>query len=299
VSEAPQAHAIQTEEQLAAHISRPFDEVAIARLQTPLTPNDVVISTFPKCGTTWSAQIAHGLRSNGDMSFENIGRVFPWFEMGHFFGQELDSTRRFTPALFKSHMALSELPTGGKVINIIRNPGDTLMSYYNFWADMLFDRSDITLDMMARQFFLLEKPDHPQNMFRLNYFQHLVDFHTADYDGPVLFIAYEDMKNDLPAAVRRIASFMDLDLSLDLGKELEEKVTHQATFEFMSEHRQKFTEQVPNGFMEMVVTGRVGDAQAGLSEQLKAQLKDAWQEYVTPHLGYASYDDLRAAISLT
>lgn len=294
MSEQHQARPIQTEEQLAAHISKPFDDIAKARLRTRLTPDDIIISTFPKCGTTWSAQIAHGLRSNGDMSFENFGQVFPWFESGHYFGQDLESARLFTPALFKSHMALSELPRGGKVINIIRNPGDTLMSYYNFWADVLFDRSDITLEMMARQFFLLDRSEHPRNMFRLNYYQHLVDFHAADYDGPVLFIAYEDMKLDLPAAVRRISSFMDLDIS----KTFEQKITQQSTFEFMSRHSEKFTEQVPDGLMEMVVTGRVGDAKEGLGEHLKQQLEDAWQEYVTPQLGYRSYEELCEVVSL-
>jgi len=294
MSEQPGALPIQSEEQLAAHISRPFDDVAIARLQTKLTPDDVVISTFPKCGTTWSAQIAHGLRSDGDMSFDKIGQVFPWFEMGHFFGQDLDSTRAFTPALFKSHMELSELPSGGKVINIIRNPGDTLMSYYNFWADKLFSRSDITLDMMARQFFLLDRSDGPRNMFRLNYFQHLVDFHPAKHDGPVLYLAYEDMKVDIAAAVRRIAEFMNIDLTQALA----DKVTQQASFAFMSQHKDKFSEQVPNGTMEMVVTGRVGDADKGLSSDLKAQLDHAWRQYITPQLGYRNYAELREAIKL-
>ena len=292
MSDHTQPKPIRNEEQLAAHISRPFDDVAIERLQTKLAPTDVVISTFPKCGTTWSAQIAHALRAGGDMSFANLGQVFPWLEMGHFFGQNLDSTRAFEPALFKSHMELSELPPGGKIINIIRNPGDTLMSYYNFWADVLFDRDEVSLDMMARQFFLLERSDAPRNMFQLNYYQHLVDFHTTEYDGPVLFVAYEDLKDDLPLAVRRIARFMDV----DLNDELQAKVTHQASFEFMSAHREKFSEQVPNGVMEMVVTGRVGDAETGLSDPLKEQLQSAWQRYVSPRLGYADYAELRAAI---
>jgi|TARA_B100001971_G_C18227540_1_gene561581 hypothetical protein len=294
MSEQRQGYPIQTEAQLAAHVSRPFDDIAKARLRTQLQPDDIIISTFPKCGTTWSAQIAHGLRSNGDMSFESLGQVFPWFETGHFFGQDLESTRAFTPALFKSHMALSELPRGGKVINIIRDPGDTLMSYYNFWADVLFDPNIISLEMMARQLFLLDRSEHPRNMFRLNYYQHLVDFHTGDYDGPVLFIAYEDMKINLPAAVRRISRFIGFNIS----KILERKITQQSTFEFMSRHSEKFTEQVPNGLMEMVVTGRVGDAKQGLDENLKRQLEDAWQDYVTPQLGYRSYAELREAISL-
>lgn len=285
---------IQSEEQLVKHISHPFAEASLAALATQLSSDDIVVATFPKCGTTWAGQIVHGLRSGGDMDFTDLGTVMPWLEMGHLFGHDIDGKQEYSPRIYKSHMALSEVPKGGKVINIIRNPGDTLMSYYNFWSDMLIDTSSVSLDMMARQFFLLDRSDIPKNMFRLNYFQHLVDFHTADYDGPVLFIAYEDMKLNLPAAVRRIARFMGLDIS----KTLQHKVTQQASFEFMSRHKAQFSERLPDGVMEMVVTGRVGDAKLALSAGLNDELDAAWQKYVTPILGYRNYDELRRTIAL-
>ncbi len=285
---------IETEEQLAQHISEPFDDMAERALGTILSAEELVISTFPKCGTTWAGQIAHGLRSNGDMNFENLGKVVPWFEMGHRFGHDLSRPQEHQPSLFKSHMALSELPKGGRVINIVRNPGDTLVSYYDFWSDVLFDPARISLDMMARQFFLLDRSEGCANMFRLNYFQHLVDFHLADYGGPVLFISFEDMKTNLPAAVRRIAKFMGINVS----KRLERLVTEQASFVFMSQHKEQFREPLPNGSMDMVVTGRVGDSKHRLSPELVGDLDSAWKKYVTPMLGYQNYDELRTAISL-
>ena len=286
---------IATEAQLRQNISQPFEAQAIQALAEPMEATEVVISTFPKCGTTWAAQIVHGLRSAGDVSFDNISEVFPWFEMGYRFGHDLSRPQKFSPHLFKSHMQLSELPTGGKVINIIRNPGDTLVSYYNFWSGVLFDPDVISIEMMARQLFLLDRSRGPQNMFRLNYYQHLVDFHATSYDGQVLYIAYEDMKLNLPAAVRRIARFMGLDPS----RILQQKVVEQASFEFMSRHRGKFQERVPGGVLEMVVTGRVGDAKQNISAELQSELDEAWHRYVTPVLGYENYDQLVDSISLS
>jgi hypothetical protein len=286
---------IETEEQLATHLSQPFDEFAERALAMRLQSSEVIISTFPKCGTTWVGQICHGLRTKGDMSFPDLGKVIPWFEMGHNFGHDLSRPQPFTPHVFKSHMELSYLPKGGKVINIVRNPGDALVSFYNFWADVVFDPSKLTVEMMARQRFLEDRSDTARNMYRLNYFQHLVDFHTSDFDGPVLFIAYEDMKLNLPAAVRRIAKFMDIELS----KTLERLITEQSTFEFMSRHKDQFREVVPNGSMDMVVSGQVGAADDRLTPELKAELDEAWQRYVTPILGYRNYEELRSAISLT
>lgn len=285
---------ISTEEELHAHVSRPFDDQAKAALAKTLMPDDVIVATFPKCGTTWTGQITHGIRSGGDVSFASLGDVMPWLEMGHFFGHDVDQRQAYQPALFKSHMQLSELPRGAKVINIVREPGDVLLSYYKFWSNTVFDPESVSIEMLARRLFLEDHSDGPTNMFRLNYFQHLVDFHALDYDGPVLFMAYEDMKLNLPAVVRRMSRFMGVPLS----KTLERKVVEQSTFEYMSRHKEKFQEVVPNGVMETVATGRVGDSLNGLSSELKQSLDDAWQHYVTPHLGYRSYSELRSAISL-
>ena len=284
---------IETEDQLLQFISQPFEAQALQALAEPMEATEVVISTFPKCGTNWAAQITHGLRSAGDFSFGNISEVFPWFENGYRFGHDLSRPQKFSPHLFKSHMQLSELPAGGKVINIVRNPGDTLVSYYNFWSGVLFDPDVISIEMMARQLFLMDRSSGPRNMFRLNYYQHLVDFHSTKYDGQVLYIAYEDMKLNLSTAVRRIARFIGLDPS----RALQQKVVEQATFEFMSRHREKYQERVPGGVLEMVVTGRVGDSKQKISAELQSELDEAWQRYVTPMLGYENYDQLLDSIS--
>jgi hypothetical protein len=74
-------------------------------------------------------------------------------------------------------------------------------------------------------------------------------------------------------------------------------VVEQATFEFMSRHREKYQERVPGGVLEMVVTGRVGDSKQKISAELQSELDEAWQRYVTPMLGYENYDQLLDSIS--
>src|SRR6187549_3056244 len=43
-------------------------------------PDDVIITPYGKCGTTWLQQVFHGLRTRGDMDFDDISRVVPWIE---------------------------------------------------------------------------------------------------------------------------------------------------------------------------------------------------------------------------
>jgi hypothetical protein len=75
-------------------------------------PTDVVITTTPKAGTTWMQQICHQLRSNGDMTFDEISSVVPWIELAYDQGQDLGAPQwnaiaeaklRRTAALFKTH----------------------------------------------------------------------------------------------------------------------------------------------------------------------------------------------------
>src|SRR5512144_2348677 len=57
-------------------------------------PADVIITPYGKCGTTWIQQVFHGLRTRGDMDFDDISRVVPWIETAHELGLDLDAPRR-------------------------------------------------------------------------------------------------------------------------------------------------------------------------------------------------------------
>lgn len=288
----PRIEKIATRDQLAAHIRRPFDELSVKALEIELQKSDIIISTFPKCGTTWTQQISHGLRSGGDMNFTEITHVSPWLENGHLFGYDIHKPQPFAPRLFKSHMELSELPSGGKVISVIRNPGDTLLSYYNFWSGGLIDNTKLSLEDFAAEFFRSDRRDDPKNMFHLNYWQHLIDFHQFEYDGPVLYLCYEHMQKNLSATVQRVAEFM----GVDLDEELHDLIVQQSGFEFMAEHKDQFADRTPVGLFSKVVTGRVGDSKQGVSAELNEIMSEKWQQIVTPALGFVNYDEFSESL---
>jgi len=64
---------------------------------------DVFICTSPKAGTTWMQQICHQLRTNGDMSFEEISNVVPWLETCEDIGIDVNGEQVTSPRLFKTH----------------------------------------------------------------------------------------------------------------------------------------------------------------------------------------------------
>ena len=76
-------------------------------------PSDILIATFPKCGTTWLQQIVHGLRTRGSMDFDEITLVVPWLELARDLGIDPDGPQAAEPRAFKSHLSWHEIPQGG------------------------------------------------------------------------------------------------------------------------------------------------------------------------------------------
>ena len=67
-------------------------------------------------------QIMHGLRSNGDMDFEDIIYVYPTLESAHDLGKvDLEAEQKFHPRMYKTHFHYDMCPKGeGKYIVLTR-----------------------------------------------------------------------------------------------------------------------------------------------------------------------------------
>ncbi|MCE7988808.1 MAG: hypothetical protein DYG89_47235 [Caldilinea sp. CFX5] len=82
--------------------------------------SDLFISPYAKCGTTWVQQIVHGLRTRGDMNFDDIMRVMPWVEMAHWAGLDMNAPQPGGFQAFKSHLSWHSIPKGGRYIVPLR-----------------------------------------------------------------------------------------------------------------------------------------------------------------------------------
>ena len=100
-------------------------------------PGDVLISTFPKTGTSWMQQICHQLRTGGHTDFDEITEEVPWLEVCPSLNLDIDSIQHKTsPRCFKSHQMLSALAhldeNEAKFICTVRDPEKTLVSHFKF-----------------------------------------------------------------------------------------------------------------------------------------------------------------------
>ena len=95
----------------------------------------------------------------------------------------------------------------------------------------------------------------------------------AEEHNNVLFVHYESMKKDLPGAVRKVADFLEMDLSTE---EIDQ-VVHRSSFEYMKEHEEHFSMFSPNIFSESLKSVRF--MQAGTLERYK-DVSDTGSQFI-------------------
>ncbi len=260
-------------------------------------PTDVIITPYAKSGTTWVQQIVHGLRTRGDMQFSEITEVVPWIEMAYDLGMDLDLPQKGFPRAFKSHLTWELVPKGARYIYVMRDPKDVAVSMYHFLQGWWFESGAISLATFAREQFL--KPQSPNA-----YWAHIRSWWPHRHDSTVLFLCYEDMKQDLLATVQRIVTF----IGCPLDAELQGIVLHQSSLQFMQAHKQHFDDHLirqardavcglpPGGDSSKVRTGNIGDHARELPADVSAECDRIWKEEIEATLGFATYADLRIAL---
>jgi aryl sulfotransferase len=213
-------------------------------------PGDIVIATYPKCGTTWTQRIV-GLLVFQSPEPKPIS-LSPWID--NRFTQEPAETQARIEAqthrrYLKSHLPFDALPHYAEVkyIHVARDGLDAMMSWHNHQTKYkrmdLLDRAGLADETVARPY---PRPtENPREFFRdwmgLNgegrvsdvsaaaYFDTEHTYWAARTEPNVLMVHYNDLIADLDGEMRRIANFLEIETPPALWPDL----VHAATFEQM------------------------------------------------------------------
>jgi len=258
-------------------------------------PSDVIIASYAKCGTTWLQQMAHSLRTGGDLDFDDISRVVPWIETAADLGIDLDAPQRAEPRAFKSHLAYDRVPAPARYIVSVRDPRDALVSAYRFFEGWFFDPGSIDIETFGRMRFVEGR----------TYYRHLTSWWPHRHDDNVLLLAYEHMKDDDQGTMRRVAEF------IGVGTE-EQRIAiacEESSLPSMQSHSDKYDDLMmrersevacdlpPGGDSSKVRSGEVGGHRVELSDEFLAELDATWSETITADLGIPSYEALLDALA--
>jgi len=275
-------------------------ESFVAGLRFSPRPTDVIIAPYGKSGTTWLQQVFHGLRTRGDMDFDDISRVVPWIETAHDLGIDLAAPQRGEPRGFKSHLPYNLVPKGARYIVSIRDPKDALVSAFRFAEGWFFEVGSVPIETFARRGFM-----RLHSRARGDYWHHLASWWPHRNDPNVLFMSYEAMNRDLATTVRRVAKFV----GLPLDDELFEIVMRQSSLEFMLTYKDRFDDKLmrerserllglpPGSDSAKVRKGQVGEHKFELPRDVADEMDAIWRREIGATLGFDSYAALCDALA--
>lgn len=268
-----------------ADTSRSEEFKAAAFASYSPSSDDVVVATYPKCGTTWTMQIAYQLGYLGDAALEHIDSVVTWPDKLIPLPENPDLGDRGYLAdsptglkVIKSHLEAEFVPvdSDARFVSIIRDPKDALVSIFHFengFNQLLFGGSvplDVYVDtFMTDRFIYQQWPSFIDSWWKLREREN------------VLVMLYEDMRADGAAAVRTIADF----LGIDLDDAQFDSIVEKSSFAWMKEHSHLFDPPAwEEGPVKLVREGQTGSADTGLRPDQRAAI-DAWCKSELARLG--------------
>ncbi|KAH7971092.1 hypothetical protein HPB49_018681 [Dermacentor silvarum] len=162
---------------------------------------DVIIVTYPKCGTKWTQYIVSNILTKGNVPEDPVEYMLftPHIEM---MGAEAaENPARKGPLM--THLSLSNMVFSkqAKYIYVARNPFDCCVSYYHFMKGVTPKTFDATFGAFLEIFISGECAYG-------GYFEHLLPWYGLRNEPNVLFFTYEQLKRNTEEMVITIADFV-------------------------------------------------------------------------------------------
>ncbi|XP_050927260.1 cytosolic sulfotransferase 3 isoform X1 [Lates calcarifer] len=193
-------------------------------------PDDILIATYPKAGTTWVSYILDLLHFS-QMSPERQESVplhdrVPFLEI-HMPGitsgvDELNKLTTF-PRIIKTHLPVQFIPKSfweenSKIIYVARNAKDSAVSYFHF------DRMNMVQPEPGDWSSFLQRFMEGKMVFG-SWYEHVRGWwEKKQSSSNILYLFYEDLIEDTERELDRLCSFLGLSATIELKRQVMEKV---------------------------------------------------------------------------
>lgn len=201
---------------LMSHIANNWDSIWAFRPD----PSDLLIATYPKAGTTWTQEIVDLLLHNGEVEVckrAPISVRIPFLEI--FSPPPIPSgldllNSMDPPRVIKTHLPFQLVPEGFwenkcKAIYVARNAKDNMVSYFHF------DRMNLTQPEPGPWDGYIHKFMRGSLAWG-SWYDHVKGYWEEKEKKNILYLFYEDMKENPRREVERIMRYLDLSLSNDV-----------------------------------------------------------------------------------
>ncbi|XP_052188810.1 cytosolic sulfotransferase 15-like [Diospyros lotus] len=251
---------------------------------------DTILASFPKCGTTWLKALIfavanrskHRLIESPLLSISPHALV-PFLEFQIYRKPPLFNLQDIpSPRILSTHLPYSALPASiktnskCKLVYICRNPLDQFISYWHF-ASSIQSKShySVSLDEWSKRYCMSGiTPFGP-------FWDHMLGYWEAGQENPgqILFLKYEDLKEDDVFYVKKLAEFLGVPFSTEEERDgMPEQICRLCSFENLKDlevnKSGKFDDQSPVDNKQYFRKAKVGDWSNYLSSSVAEALKN-------------------------
>jgi len=236
---------------------------------------DIMVTSYPKSGNTWTRFLVANLISVEAVTFENIERIVP--DIYQWDDAKLKTVGH--PRILKSHEYLD--PRYGKVIYIARDPRDVCVSYYYHHIKFKLIPENYPIDDFVEGFLHGEWDSF--GSWRENVGGWLG---ARQEDSDFLLLRYEDLLGQPLVEMSRVNVFLGLGRS---DREIE-KAIERSSFKQMKQMESTQADQwrvlsATRKDMPFVRSGSVGGWKQALSQKSVGVMQSHWHEAMLK-LGY-------------
>ncbi|KAF1647344.1 Sulfotransferase 1C1, partial [Eudyptes chrysocome] len=199
-------------------------------------PDDLLIATYAKAGTTWTQEIVDMIQQNGDVEkcrHATTYRRHPFLEWSvpESSAASLELAEAMpSPRTIKTHLPVQLVPPSFweqncKIIYVARNAKDNLVSYYHFHRMNKGMPDPGTWEEFMEKFMT-------GKVLWGSWYDHVKGWWKAKDKHRILYLFYEDMKENPKQEIQKILKFLEK----DVNQEVLNKILHNTSFEIMKEN---------------------------------------------------------------
>ncbi|KAG2536112.1 cytosolic sulfotransferase 18-like [Panicum virgatum] len=256
--------------------------------------DDIILATYPKCGTTWLKALAFTVTTRGRhalaaghplLTGRHPQEVVAHLEVPTPAGDLAGIDKMPSPRLLATHLPLSLLPpavaaSGCRVVYLCRQPKDAFVSWWYFANQMHKGPSPIKFDEALSMFCEGFSPFGP-------FWEHYLEYWKERLARPeqVLFLRYEEIASDPVEVVRTLAGFFAVPFTQEEERRgVPEEVVRLCSFDMLSglEHNQAGDvargDSIVVGKSMFFRKGKVGDWENHMSKEMAKKLDDVIED---------------------